>query len=145
MGKKQSEIAREIAIKAHEGQVDKGGKPYINHPEHVAANVETDGQKAVAWLHDVLEDTNVTARDLAAAGISEDVVDGVVAMTRHEGEDYFDYIDRVALNSLAREVKKADLVHNMDLSRLVNPSHEQFERRKKYEKAFAILVSKGGA
>ena len=49
----QESIARAIAERAHAGQVDKAGKPYIGHPAHVAVSVEGDKAKAVAWLHDV--------------------------------------------------------------------------------------------
>mgnify|MGYP004585922421 CR=1 FL=1 len=52
----QSEIAQRIAIEVHTGQVDKAGKPYIEHPAHVAASVDGDEAKAVAWLHDAIED-----------------------------------------------------------------------------------------
>ncbi len=55
----QSELAQSIAAAAHKGQVDKAGKPYIEHPAHVAASVQGDAAKAVAWLHDVVEDTRL--------------------------------------------------------------------------------------
>lgn len=64
MSHNQSELAQSIAAAAHKGQVDKAGKPYIEHPAHVAASVQGDAAKAVAWLHDVVEDTPLTFADL---------------------------------------------------------------------------------
>ena len=57
------ELAFQIAKKAHSKQVDKAGKDYILHPMKVASYMDTDTEKAVAYLHDVLEDTNVTEDD----------------------------------------------------------------------------------
>ena len=64
MSHTQSELAQSIAAAAHKGQVDKAGKPYIMHPAHVAASVQGDAAKAVAWLHDVVEDTDYTVEDI---------------------------------------------------------------------------------
>ena len=66
--------AEEIAIRAHAGQVDKGGNPYINHPLAVAAGVQGYELKIVALLHDVLEDSSVTAQDLLAEGFPPELV-----------------------------------------------------------------------
>lgn len=122
------------------GQTDKAGKPYINHPAHVASLVSSDEEKAVAWLHDVVEDTDTTLDNLRGAGLSEDVVQAVDAMTHREGEDYLTvYIPRIACNSLARSVKLADLSHNMDVSRLPQVTTADLERVEKYQKAREIL------
>jgi len=75
--------AIEIAYEAHEGQTRWSGEPYITHPEAVAAAVITEDEKIVAWLHDVVEDTNVTLEDLMGEGFSGDVIDGVDAMTKN--------------------------------------------------------------
>ncbi len=135
----QSEIAQRIATKAHEGQVDKAGAPYINHPAHVAASVEGDNAKAVAWLHDVVEDTPITFADLADQGMSPTVIDALRLLTHDEATPYFDYIRAIKNNSIARAVKLADLRHNSDLSRIPNPSEKDFARMKKYREAIAIL------
>ncbi|PGA49505.1 GTP pyrophosphokinase, partial [Bacillus thuringiensis] len=68
-------IAHEIAKKAHAGQVDKAGIDYIKHPEAVASFVNTAEEKATAYLHDVLEDTEITTVDLLNAGILHNVVE----------------------------------------------------------------------
>ena len=74
MQQSQESLARAIAEKAHADQVDKAGEPYIGHPAHVAASVEGDKAKAVAWLHDVVEDTSTTFDDLRAAGVDDEVL-----------------------------------------------------------------------
>jgi (p)ppGpp synthase/HD superfamily hydrolase len=110
--------AAELAAAAHKGQKDKAGQPYILHPQRVAEQLETDEEKAVAWLHDVLEDTRVTEEDLRDALFSERIIEAVVALTRkddHEGDAYY---RRVAHNDLATKVKKADIADNMDPKRL---------------------------
>lgn len=132
-------LAREIAIKAHQGQLDKADQPYITHPEFVASQVTGDETKAVAWLHDVVEDTSVTFNDLRAAGLSEAVIAGVDAITKRENEDYETYLERVAANPLARAVKLADLTHNMDTSRLKEITDKTRERLEKYKFALTKL------
>ncbi len=132
-------IAKQIAIKAHHGQFDKADQPYITHPEFVASQVTGDEAKAVAWLHDVVEDTPVTFDDLRAAGLSENVIAGIDAITKREGEDYETYLERVAANPLARAVKLADLTHNMDSSRLKVITEKTKERLEKYRWAFEKL------
>ncbi|MDU5129714.1 HD domain-containing protein, partial [Atopobium minutum] len=77
----QVELSLSIATKAHAGQFDKAGKPYIEHPKRVAANCATDTQKAAALLHDVIEDTPVTADDLLSQGINKRIVDIVCSLT----------------------------------------------------------------
>lgn len=111
-------IARTIAIAAHEGQVDKAGRPYIEHPARVVARLTSSEARAAAWLHDTVEDTEVTAEDLAAAGLPDSVVDAVVALSRLPGEDRDDYYQRVRADPLALEVKLADVADNSDPARL---------------------------
>ena len=133
--------AKAIAIKAHEGQVDKAGAPYWHHPEFVAGHVEGVKTKAVAWLHDVIEDSVITAEDLFEAGIEAEVVEGVLAITKQKGEAYEAYLARVKANPLARAVKLADLEHNMALSRIANPTQRDFDRIERYKKAKAFLLT----
>jgi (p)ppGpp synthase/HD superfamily hydrolase len=132
-------IAKRIATRAHQGQVDKAGQPYISHPEFVASQVIGDEAKAVAWLHDVVEDTPVTFDDLRAEGLSEAVIEAVAALTKQEGESYETYLERVAANPLAKAVKLADLKHNMDTSRLKTIDDKTRVRLEKYKLAFAKL------
>ena len=133
--------ALQIARRAHAGQLDKGGRPYIEHPIAVAAMVDTEREKAAALLHDVIEDSGVTAEQLAAKGIDPDVIRAVVALTK-TGEPYDQYLERVKADAIARPVKIADLRHNMDLSRLgKEPDQRDLERLDKYRKALHYLMT----
>lgn len=132
-------LCRSIATRAHAGQVDKAGEPYIGHPAHVAASVEGEFEECVAWLHDVVEDTGITLDDLRALGVPDEVVSAVDALTRRVGEGYFDYVRRAGANALARPVKLADLRHNSDLSRLASVGPDDIARAEKYREAIGIL------
>ena len=132
-------IALSIAKKAHAGQVDKAGIDYIQHPLYVASQVKTEQEKAVALLHDVLEDSDITAADLLAYGLLNEVVTAVQTLTKKKGQSYQDYLEKVKSNDLARVVKLADLKHNSDLSRLKSVSDTDRERVKKYKNAIRYL------
>ena len=141
MKQSQSEKAYEIAKKAHLGQVDKAGEDYIKHPEKVASFVKTDEEKAVAYLHDVIEDTELTLEDLNEYGFSKEVIEAVDIITKKRGEDYQSYLNSVKNNKLARAVKLADLRHNSDLTRLTKVTEKDIERKEKYQKAIDFLNS----
>jgi (p)ppGpp synthase/HD superfamily hydrolase len=134
-------IAKRIATTAHQGQVDKAGQPYISHPESVASQVIGDEAKAVAWLHDVVEDTAVTFDDLRAEGLSEVVIEAAAILTKQENESYETYLERVAANPLAKAVKLADLKHNLDTSRLKVIDDKAKARLEKYKLALSFLGS----
>ena len=133
------EKALEIAKRAHEGQTDKSGVPYIEHPIRVAESVHGDIDKATAYLHDVIEDTDVTAEDLRKEGIPECVVEAVEVLTHGEKENYYDYIRRVRENPIAKRVKNADIEHNSDRSRISRLTPGDVVRLAKYKKALRIL------
>ncbi len=141
MNQSQSQKAYEIAKRAHLGQVDKAGEDYIKHPEKVASFVKTDEEKAVAYLHDVIEDTELTLEDLYEYGFSKEVIEAVDIITKKRGEDYQSYLNSVKKNKLARAVKLADLRHNSDLTRLTKVTEKDIERKEKYQKAINFLNS----
>lgn len=141
MKQSQSEKAYEIAKRAHLGQVDKAGEDYIKHPEKVASFVETDEEKAVAYLHDVIEDTELTLEDLNKYDFSKEVLEAVDIITKKRGEDYQSYLNSVKKNKLARAVKLADLRHNSDLTRLIKVTEKDIKRKEKYQKAIDFLNS----
>ena len=133
------DLAFSIARKAHEGQLDKAGVDYIEHPIYVASQVDTEEEKAVALLHDVIEDSHYTAEELLQAGLPETVVTAVQVLTKKKEQDYQTYLETVKKNPLARVVKLADLKHNSDLSRLSSITEKDRERLKKYKKAIDFL------
>lgn len=135
----QIELSLSIATKAHAGQFDKAGKPYIEHPKRVAANCVTDTQRAAALLHDVIEDTSITADALLSQGVNKRIVDIVCLLTHKCGVSYMDYVKKIACDVDARTVKMADLRDNMDLSRLPKITQADLKRAKKYKKAYAFL------
>ena len=141
MKQSQSEKAYEIAKRAHLGQVDKAGEDYIKHPEKVASFVKSDEEKAVAYLHDVIEDTELTLEDLHEYEFSKEVIEAVDIITKKKGEDYQSYLNSVKKNKLARAVKLADLRHNSDLTRLTKVTEKDIERKEKYQKAIDFLNS----
>ena len=113
------EKALQIAARAHEGQKDKEGLPYILHPIRVMMGVEGEKAQIVGVLHDVIEDTAVTADDLRGAGFSEPVLAAVECVTHLRGQPYADYVVRCKANPVARQVKLGDLEDNSRLSRAI--------------------------
>ena len=128
--------AIQIAVKAHEGQVDKGGNPYILHPLRVMLSCNSEIERICAVLHDVVEDTPVTFEEIREQGFSDEIVNALGCLTRHKGESYDDFIRRVLKNKIACSVKLADLADNMDLTRISSPTDKDERRIKKYKKAF---------
>ena len=137
----QSELAKSIAHAAHEGQLDKAGKPYIEHPRTVADAVEGDTAKAVAWLHDVIEDSSMTFEDLKAEGITPEIINHVRLLTHDKSVPYLDYIAAIKGDPVACEVKLADLRHNSDLCRLNTITDKDRERLAKYQQALELQLS----
>ena len=110
--------AIKLMYEAHKNQVDKSGLPYVFHPWHVAESMTDEKKCVVALLHDVVEDTDITLDKLHELGFPDDVVTAIDTLTRKEGVDYATYMRNIAENTLAIDVKIADLQHNMDKSRL---------------------------
>lgn len=143
--------AEAIARKAHTGQVDKAGQDYIDHPRRVAANAAAIAEEqgldpadaefaiAAAWLHDVVEDTSVSADDLRREFPAE-VVDAVDAVTKRSGEAVEDYFARVRSDRLAVIVKAADLADNTDPARQAALDDATRVRlAEKYRRAYELL------
>jgi len=105
-------IAEGIARRAHSGQTEEStGDDYILHVQRVVNLVDGCNSKIVAWLHDVIEDSDIDELDLLEAGITARNVIAVRLLTRSEAETYAEYIDRIfeSGNQTAIEVKIADL------------------------------------
>ncbi len=131
--------AEAFAKEKHFGQFDRAGVPYIEHPRAVAAQVETDTEKVVAFLHDTVEDTNTTLDEIRNK-FGTEIADAVECLTHQKGVPYMEYIKGIQNNALARKVKLADLTHNMDLSRLPKVTEEDRRRVKKYKAAYDFLM-----
>lgn len=127
-----------IAYEAHKNQVDKSGVPYIYHPIHVVEQMDTENECIIALLHDVVEDTNVTFKQLEEV-FSKEIIDILKLLTREENIEYDEYIKRIKNNSIACKVKIADLTHNLDKTRLDFVTEVDVKRNEKYKKALQIL------
>lgn len=129
--------ALNIAYKAHHGQKDKGDVPYIFHPYHIAEKFNNETDICVAILHDVLEDTFVSKKELEEY-FPKEVIEPLVLLTRSTHDTYFEYIKNICSNPIARKVKIEDIKHNLVFERIQNKTrNEKLEKR--YLKALEIL------
>lgn len=133
------EAARALATAAHAGQTDKAGLPYITHPERVTARLIPAEAKVVGWLHDTVEDTSITVQDIADR-FGPETAAAVDAISRRDGEAWSDYLDRVAANPVARQVKISDLIDNSNLSRIPRVTMKDVKRQARYNKALRKLL-----
>jgi (p)ppGpp synthase/HD superfamily hydrolase len=132
------EEAIQLAVEAHRGQVDRfQEEPYILHPLHVMMQFTHPAYRIVGVLHDVLED-GPQGRDFYLIDLStrfpQEIVNALDSLTRRDSETYAEYISRVAENKIAKEVKIADLIHNID--RL---PEGQLELSERYQRAMSRL------
>ena len=132
--------AYEFAKNAHKGQKDFAGNDYITHPIFVQAHLDSDILKICGYLHDTVEDTNVTLEEIDKIFGSE-VRSAIDALTKREGEDYLEYIERLMKNPIAVSVKRIDLIHNMDLSRVSSiKDKDLFRIENKYKPAYRRIT-----
>lgn len=127
--------AIEIATRAHAGQVDKAGEPYVLHLLRVMLSRENDLERICAVLHDVVEDSDISFDVLRKEGFSEEVIVVLDCLTKRKDESYDEFITRILGNETACHVKLADLCDNMNLSRIENPNEKDEARIKKYNEA----------
>lgn len=133
--------AMEICYQVHAGQHDKAGTPYVFHPYHLAEQMETEQTVCAALLHDVLEESDMTAADLTAAGFPAEIVEAVVLLTHEKQTPYLEYVAALLENPIARAVKEADVQHNADLSRLPVVTTRDRMRMEKYAGAKALFAA----
>jgi len=133
-----------LATNAHAGQFDKGGKPYILHPLAVMSLLNSDDEElqCVALLHDVIEDTKTTWKELEEVGCTPRIIEAVRALTKMPGQSYDEYKEGVFQNKDAMLVKMADLRHNTDIRRLKGVSQKDIDRLAKYNRFFLELQSR---
>ena len=132
--------AMKLAYKAHEGQVDRSGVPYIFHPIHLAEQMETEDEICTALLHDVAEDSDCTIEELKKKGFSADTIEALRLLTHEKSVPYMDYIAALKGNPIARKVKLADLAHNSDIGRMAIVTDKDLKRMEKYQKARNLLL-----
>ena len=130
--------AQWIAGIAHQDQYRRDGKtPYIRHVEDVVKRLQRQEQPdsliAAAWLHDVIEDSNITVRNLHECGIPDNVIIAVDALTKKAGQSYQEYLSIVKNNQIARIVKISDMLSNLS----DDPSKNQIV---KYSKGLLFLL-----
>ena len=134
--------ALRLAYRAHAGQLDRGGVPYIFHPYHLAEQMDDERSICVALLHDVVEDSPVTLEEIQREFPSE-IAEAVALLTPDPSTDYFAYVRRLKANPLARKVKLADLMHNADQARCADAGIDPVKLQhwcEKYRRAQEILM-----
>ena len=142
----KTQLARMIALAAeyHDGQFDKQGQPYILHPITVMhyLNSTDEELQCIAVGHDIIEDTAVTVYFLRSRGFSERVIAGIDAMTKREEESLESYKARIFANKDAMLVKRADLKHNSDITRLRGVTDKDIARISKYHQFYLEINEK---
>ena len=136
-------LANQLATKAHNDQADKCGMPYIMHLQRVAHALSPDlGAMTVAILHDIIEDTWMTAEELRNLGIPEDIVDDVVTLTRLDSETHWEYVERICAGSdRAITVKVEDVRDNHSLWRFGLDLPEQYKTMpNRYVRTYRLLL-----
>ncbi len=135
-------VAINVASNAHLGQFDRGGNPYILHPLWVMHKVRHLGTKymIVAVLHDVVEDTSIDYEYLRELGFNFEIIEALKLLDHSdESVPYEQYIEKLATNQIAREIKLRDLEHNSKITRLKGLRQKDFDRLTKYQKAYQYL------
>ena len=138
--------ALEIAVEAHRTQFDKAGAPYILHPLRVMFSVETEEERIVAVLHDVVEDgPGWTLERLEAEGFSASVIDALWLVTKRpedqggDEESYLRFVRRTLPNAVARRVKIADVRDNLNATRFKELTERDRLRMNRYLAALREL------
>ena len=134
------EKAISLATKAHKKQTDKNGESYIQHPLRVMARVQSNTEKIVAVLHDIIEDTEYTIENLREHGYSKKVLEAIECLTKRDDEEYDEYVKRCKSNPIAKKVKIADLEDNLDIKRLGSLKEDDLKRHNKYLRAWHYLT-----
>ena len=150
-GKELVRCAAALARQLHKGQVDKAGVDYFSGASTIVAKMrQTWQEQVVGYLHDASEDTPNTVDEVLnlleeKSGISlsaaerEELTVALRLLNHHFAPDRETYIHRIKDNPLATAVKLHDLTHNMDLSRLPNPTEKDYEWVARYKKEYDYL------
>lgn len=128
-----------LAVKLHAKQTDRAGVSYIVHLHFVATRQGTCAGRVIGLLHDSIEDNRITAQQLRNCGVPESIIERIELLSRPADMDYQAYVRVVAGDQHTRLVKRADLEHNMDLTRLPFIAARDLERVQKYHVAYRLL------
>jgi len=131
--------AIEMAGKALNRKTDQYGQPYIDHTLRVVNKMETEKEKIVAALHDVVEDGDVSLHELRDQGFSREVIDAVGMLTKRADMTYYDYIDDISCSELATKVKIAEVEDNMDIFRVKKMSFQTYSLEDRTARTLKIL------
>ena len=149
------EKAIEIAVEAHTGQLDKGGNPYILHPLRVMLSLDSEDERIVGVLHDVVEDCEGwTWERLKEQGCSDEIIEALQSVSKTPKEEaeyrslpedeklghYLKFIQRAKANKIGRNVKAAEIRDNLDISRIDDITESDINRLNRYKKALSILT-----
>lgn len=143
--------AARLARKLHEGQTDKAGIDYFEGHLTAVANCGVNWmEQVVGYLHDAAEDTPFTVDEIINAlkavckGPTDEewgrIAQALDLLNSHTVANRDDYICRFRGNNLAIRVKLNDLRHNMNISRIVNPTDKDLARVVRYRKEYDILM-----
>ena len=149
------EKAIKIAVEAHTGQVDKGGNPYILHPLRVMLSLDTEAERIVGVLHDVVVDCEGwTWERLREQGCSDEIIEALKSVSKTPEEEkqfkkmddpnekldhYLEFIKRAKFNKIGRNVKAADIKDNLDISRIDDITASDIDRLNRYKAALKLL------
>ena len=144
-----------IAVEAHTGQVDKGGNPYILHPLRVMLSLDTEEERIVGVLHDVVEDCEGWSWErLREQGCSDEIIEALQSVSKTPEEEkqfkemddpdekmehYLQFIQRAKANKTGRNVKVADIEDNLDLKRMKQITLHDIHRLRRYSAALDLI------
>lgn len=139
-----------FATRAHAGQPDKSGEPYILHPLAVMGLLPPGSDeevRCIAILHDAVEDgkidgERVTYDMLEAEGFTPRIIHGVAGLTKNPGESPDQYKRKVMETVDRMIVKQADLTHNSKLDRLKGVTPKDLERTARYQQFYWEITQK---
>ena len=137
-----------LATERHDGQFDKGGRPYILHPLTVMHRLRTDDEElqCIAVGHDLVEDTDTTLDELSNMGFTLRVRHGIQCLTKSDEiipgiDPEANYRRKVKSNPDAVRVKIEDLRHNSDIRRLKGVTEKDVARMVRYHEFYLELVA----
>ena len=131
--------AIQIAETALAGMKGPDGSSYLDHAKRVMDQMDTEEEKEVAILHDVVEDGDLSLKDLLDAGISVPVVEAVGQLTKRPDMTYFEYIDDISCNPLAAKIKIAEILDNQDEPRVKKMSFCTFSLEERMKRSLELL------